>query len=292
MCAGAATRRYHLASLAAVGTTTVDFSTPDGGPPINLLEFDDDAWASVTNKDGTFSADCTGITSAKTDILQVVQAGRPGSGTVQRDVRENSRPHYWYFTFNNLDCITPYSITYTLTLKQADGSQLGYDEQGMPSIYGAFFFFMFVALLAHLYMHYGRHPRFGPLLVIVFTVALGTETVSTLLLTMDWAIASSDGAGAPWLTVIGELLHVRRVVGMRVGQYGVACGVWVVECASGTGCAVEVIDDNGAGAGRTAATARPHYASTLTHPQAPTRRSSRSSRRGPSPRWPPTAMAS
>lgn len=46
--------------------------------------------------------------------------------------------------------------SWTLELTQADGNQLGYDEIGMPSIYGVFWAFYALVLAAHVYYHYIR----------------------------------------------------------------------------------------------------------------------------------------
>ena len=218
-CGSRATPPIHRT---VVGTINIDYKV-SSGPAVTFLEFTDDAWSSVTKPDGTFSADCVGINNAAS-----IRTPLTSVSPIEIDVKESDRAHYWYFVLSAADCNAgPFSISYTLTVRQADGGQLSYDELGMPSIFGAFFFFMLVASAAHIYLHYIRRPRFGPLVVIVFTVAILSETLATMCLMTHWAVVSSDGVGAPWINVIGDLLLVTAsaatwiVAGLAANGYGI-----------------------------------------------------------------------
>jgi hypothetical protein len=134
----------------------------------------------------------------------------------------------WYFTMA-VDCSNKVQLdSYTLDLRLADGSQLGYDEIGMPAIYGVFWAIYLVGTLVHAYAHYWRAPRFAPLIVKFFTGSLALITVSFFCKMIDWATASSNGIGVPAMSLIGDLLRVVSLMALWVVCALTAVGFGVV----------------------------------------------------------------
>lgn len=132
----------------------------------------------------------------------------PGPQGIQ--VSQPSRPHMWYFTMAIAPgCTQNVELTsYTLELLQADGNQLGYDEIGMPAIYGVFWAIYMVIVLGHVYVHYYRSPRFAPVMVRWFTASLVCINLSYFCKMIDWTTASSNGIGVPAMSTIGDIFRL------------------------------------------------------------------------------------
>jgi hypothetical protein len=141
---------------------------------------------------------------------------------------ETLHPHMWYFTMA-VDCSQNVQLSsYTLDLRLADGSQLGYDEIGMPAIYGVFWAIYLVGTLAHAYVHYWRAPRFAPVLVKFFTGSLALITVSLFCKMIDWSTAASNGVGVPAMSMIGDLLRVASLMALWIVCALAASGYGIV----------------------------------------------------------------
>ena len=126
------------------------------------------------------------------------------------------------------------SADYTLTALQANGSQLSYEEQGLPAIYACFWVFMVLALGAHAYGHivaplpqgYPKGAR--PPLVVALLVALTLHATSDTFHLIEWAYVDITGKESGYfLAVMGGLL--------RLGA--LAC-IWVMAAFLATGYGV------------------------------------------------------
>ena len=123
------------------------------------------------------------------------------------------------------------SVDYTLTALQANGSQLSYEEQGLPAIYACFWVFMVLALGAHAYGHivaplpqgYPKGAR--PPLVVALLVALTLHATSNTFHLIEWSYVDITGMESGYfLAVMGGLL--------RLGA--LAC-IWVMAAFLATG---------------------------------------------------------
>jgi Rhodopsin-like GPCR transmembrane domain len=173
---------------------------------LSFYEFDDSDLAS------SYGKDCLSFISGATNNIALIAS--PNSyTTVTGTFIESIRPHYWYFYgANNVgtapgDCVPAASGEYILTVTQANGSQLGYDEIGMPAIYGVFWFFSFMILCFHLYGHYFRTPRFGPTIVICFTLVLFLHSGSTFCNLINWSVVQSSGKEVPFMEGVAAMLR-------------------------------------------------------------------------------------
>jgi hypothetical protein len=146
------------ASGAPVGTASLAFAYPGAGPGPGvpsavLYMFDDSLWSAVYPAQGC--AQATNQAPGATGFASLPLAPGAGGSPATELFVETARPHLWYFTLAAQDCTTPPLLSsYTLDLRLADGSQLGYDEIGMPAIYGAFLALNAAVLLAHALAHY------------------------------------------------------------------------------------------------------------------------------------------
>ena len=99
----------------------------------------------------------------------------PAQAPIVETFVEAARPHVWYFAAA-ADCVSaPQASSYTLDLRLADGSQLGYDELGMPAIYGCFLAINLALLAAH-----------------------GDASAQATVASNAAAARAGIGAGAPW----------------------------------------------------------------------------------------------
>jgi len=121
-----------------VGSATISYTYANGATSsAGVYMYDDELWAQVYP-----SLTCgQAITKWTPDTSGFgLIPMPPNSASQQIAVTESLRPHMWYFTMAIApDCSKNIELTsYTLELLQADGNQLGYDEIGMPAIFGVF----------------------------------------------------------------------------------------------------------------------------------------------------------
>jgi hypothetical protein len=166
------------------------------------VAFDDDDWGGIFSG----SVSCPAAVANPRMALTLAPNTSPATGTFY----ESSRPHFWFMALANVPQCSPnvYLDSYTLTLLQADGNQLSYDEIGVPSAYGVFWAIYAIGLGIHVYFHYIRRPRFAPLLVMLLTWSLVLETLSLLSHLIDWGTVASNGIGVPFFAVAGALLRI------------------------------------------------------------------------------------
>ncbi len=126
--------------------------------------------------------------------------------------------------------------TYTLTVTQANGSQLSWEEQGMPAIYASFFVLMGLALLAHVYGHiiaalppeYPTSKGFRPPMVNAVLVSLAFHTISNLFHLIEWSVVATTGMDSGlFLSVLGGLLRLLALATIWVMAAFVATGYGV-----------------------------------------------------------------
>jgi hypothetical protein len=187
---------------------------------VTLYEFDDTAWGSV------YPGPCTAQIAANAATATLYLS--PGTGlTLTQQVVETTRPHYWFYTMA-VDCSQGVALTgYTLTLTQADGNQLSYDQIGMPAINGCFWAVYLLGFLAHVWAHYLRQTKHYPLLVIFFTASLGLEMLSLFAHMIYWAGAQANGVGIPFFLGVGAFLRIvaSMALWMTCGLAAIGYGV-------------------------------------------------------------------
>ena len=166
------------------GSMVITYSTPQ--LTLNWLGYIDTTWAQVYGS----SLTCTNQQSLATSVL-------PLPAGVTRATQTISQPgtaHYWYFVMSNQPgCNNVQVSTYTVTFLQADGSQLSYDELGLPAVYAVSVGVYVLATAVHIYVHYFRRPRFAPTLVHLFTITLVAFTLSNLSELVQWTSVARTG---------------------------------------------------------------------------------------------------
>jgi hypothetical protein len=208
------------ASSAPVGTATLTYTLPGGAAPAaptTVYLYDDTIWGNVPQQGcvAATSAQNVGLTGFAT-MGPLVPAQTP----IVETFVEAARPHVWYFAAA-ADCVSaPQASSYTLDLRLADGSQLGYDELGMPAIYGCFLAINLALLAAHVFGHHFRHrfvggydaagaaPPVVPALARWYSASLALFCFSAFLHMIDWAQAAADGVGAPAAGFVADFVRI------------------------------------------------------------------------------------
>jgi len=167
---------------------------------VNFVAFDDSAWP----------AGCSD-SRAREDTPLIA-----GVSSVDFSVGGSSRPFYWFMLFSSSDPARPtgsscgdgVSTAYTVEATQADGSQLAYDEVGLPAVYGVFWVVSLAQLAFHCWRHYFRRPAFAPGLVRALTALLALHALSDVAHLIEWSEVARTGRGSAALAAIGGLLRL------------------------------------------------------------------------------------
>ena len=126
---------------------------------------------------------------------------------------------------------------YTLTATQASGSQLSYEEQGLPAIYACFWVFMALTAGAHVYGHIiaplpqgyptgakGMRPPLVTCLLAALTLHMASDTLHLI----EWAYVDVTGAESGlFLAVAGGLLRLAALAAVWVMAAFIATGYGV-----------------------------------------------------------------
>ncbi len=154
-------------------------------------------------------------------------------------VPARSRPYFYFASIGarilgaKPACSTPSSTAFTVTLKQANGDQLSYDEVGLPAVYAVFFVVAAVQLGAHVWKHYTREEQFAPLIVKLLTLMLIFHTISDFSHMVEWALVANTGKGSTFLAVTAALL---RLVGQST--------LWVLAALAAVGHGISSSESN------------------------------------------------
>lgn len=163
------------------GGTIAISGIDDSAAGVSFLAVDDIAWPA----DCTSSHSGVTVTELNPDAINSILAP------------PKSLPSFIYMALCSApgaSCATlPVSTHYLIDARQTDGSQLSYNEQGLPALYGVFFALAAAQLAFHVYTHYRRGARFAPGLVRAFTATLALHCMSDMLHMIDWAAVSSTG---------------------------------------------------------------------------------------------------
>jgi hypothetical protein len=139
----------------------------------------------------------------------------------------------WYFALTGCTptTSTPMTLGYTLTATQANGSQLSYEEQGLPAIYACFWIMMAGTVLAHAWAHFlaplpADYPKgVRPPLVIALTVALALHAVSDTFHLIEWAVVDQTGRDSGmFLAALGGLTRLFALSAIWVMMAFIATG--------------------------------------------------------------------
>ena len=183
---------------------------------------------------------CPGLGALPTNPI-IPENGSP----VSLSVGSGTPPHFYYYSVYNTACTTnpcPSAIgdTYTLTLKQADGSHLSYEEVGIPAVYGVFWAWTMCLAGAMVWALFfaakpATFPKELPLLTRVLLVTLVLHALSNLAHLIEWSYLSSTGkpSGA-FLAVVGGLLRLAAVAAGWVMAAVIASGYGVSTMSVGT----------------------------------------------------------
>lgn len=211
-----------------VGTATLTFTYADGSTvPASAFYFDDTVYSNIVSG-GCNAVLNNGFTSGFTSIPLPLPAPPAPNVPVVEQFAETIRPHVWYFTLAS-DCVNNPQITsYTLDLRQADGTLLGYDELGMPSIYAAFWILNLLILLPHALRHYfpvyfpailgklKNQKPFAPAMVRWLTLSLVLFSLSSMFHMIDWAQVASTGVGNTGCRLIADFLRIASLMALWV----------------------------------------------------------------------------
>lgn len=211
-----------------VGTATLTYTYSDGSTSqASAYYFDDTVYSSIVSG-GCNAVLNNAFTSGFTSLpLSIPSPPTPYSPVVEQ-FAETVRPHVWYFTIAS-DCINnPQISSYSLDLRQADGTLLGYDELGMPSIYAAFWILNLLILLPHILRHYfplyfpailekiKNQKPFAPAMVRWLTLSLILFSLSSMFHMIDWAQVSSTGVGNIGCRLIADFLRIASLMALWV----------------------------------------------------------------------------
>jgi hypothetical protein len=150
----------------------------------------------------------------------------------------------WVFALQSLPSSTdpagtpcpPLAADYTLTATQASGSQLSYEEQGLPAIYACFWVFMALTAGAHVYGHIiaplpqgyptgdkGMRPPLVTCLLAALTLHMASDTLHLI----EWAYVDVTGAESGlFLAVAGGLLRLAELAAIWVMAAFIATGAY------------------------------------------------------------------
>lgn len=142
------------------------------------------------------------------------------------------------FDGNVLACQTPTSSsTYTLVLKQGSGSQLSYEEQGLPAIYAVFWIFMGATMALHIYGHMvgpkpSNYPKVRPRLVDALVALLALHAFSNTLHLIEWGVVDQTGKDSGlFLAAVGGLFRLAAL-----------CALWVMAAFIATGYGISTMN--------------------------------------------------
>lgn len=200
-----------------MGSAAIGYNTQQANTV--LLAYDDTAWAGVYGS-GLSCADAISVATQQLD-LDVAHK------SITVDFTESASPHYWYFTLINRDCSPVTMAWYSMTFTQANGSLLSYDQLGLPAIFSCFFALFLAGTLFHLYWHYLRHPRFGPLVVMLLSLSLLCMTLTTLCGIVEWGTVATSGVSSGGWLLAHYLFRVASVMCLWTMVALVACGYGV-----------------------------------------------------------------
>lgn len=132
------------------------------------------------------------------------------------------------------DCSTDIEIDgYTLTFLN-DGSQLGYDEIGVPTMYAVALGIWIVALVVAVREIF-CHAPFAPRTLAGFFCALILQILASLFLLIHWQVYASDGNGSDFIEGVGRFCHVASQSLLWLVAAFIACGALRVRFGSGSG---------------------------------------------------------
>ena len=178
---------------------------------------------------------------ATPDLVSSLLSPTP-TGSATQTIPFSSDNKVWTFALTGgsanlgsiLACQTPLSTDYTLTARQANGSQLSYEEQGLPAIYACFWVFMALAVGAHAYGHYiaplpqGYPKGQRPPLVSAVLASLALHAGSDFFHLVEWSYVDITGAESGYfLAVVGGLLRLGALVCIWVTAAFIATGYGV-----------------------------------------------------------------
>jgi len=140
------------------------------------------------------------------------------------------RPHIWYVVLLNCPVGTnktseKLDITYTIHFINQDGTEVGFDEQGMLALNVFYFIVFFLVGACHglgvffLYRKGVAHP-----IVLILAATIGLIVLSLFFVMIHWAVYYSDGVGANGCRVFGQLL---------MGIANVVFAILLISIASG-----------------------------------------------------------
>jgi len=122
------------------------------------------------------------------------------------------RPHIWYFML--LNCPSEDSgktevldITYELHFVNVDGSEVGYDEQGLLALNIVYLiFFAIVGAFHGVAVYFLFHKGVAHPIVFILAGVIGFIVLSLFFVTIHWGVYANNGYGANGCRVFGQLL--------------------------------------------------------------------------------------
>eukprot|EP00294_Goniomonas_avonlea_P008813 CAMPEP_0114555438 /NCGR_PEP_ID=MMETSP0114-20121206/8749_1 /TAXON_ID=31324 /ORGANISM="Goniomonas sp, Strain m" /LENGTH=414 /DNA_ID=CAMNT_0001740563 /DNA_START=125 /DNA_END=1369 /DNA_ORIENTATION=- len=180
-----------------VGQSSINI-VANGDSNVQFALFDDQktSWPTVES-----TPNCTDQLAARRPLGPAplnLPLNTPGEAT-EKYVR------WWYFTFIN--CGGPVTVSdYTLTLINSNGSQLSYQQQGLPELFCVFFVFLLVASLG-LFTPFGRkYLQYS--MSSFFVTALVLEMFSRMFLMTNYYTIKNSGREVNVSLGLGYLLDL------------------------------------------------------------------------------------
>ncbi len=205
-----------------------------GGQTLYLGEFSETVWNGVTNRQ------CNNPIS---DLIPPTSI-QPGT----HDIPVPAPNAMVFFSLQTVPFPSPQNppspcqpasspSTYTLVLKQGSGSQLSYEEQGLPAIYAVFWIFMGATLALHIYGHMvgpkpSNYPKVRPRLVDALAALLALHAVSNTLHLIEWGVVDQTGKDSGmFLAAVGGLFRLAAL-----------CALWVMAAFIATGYGISTMN--------------------------------------------------
>ena len=123
------------------------------------------------------------------------------------------RPHIWYVVLVNCpnaetNEFEEVAMDYYLHFVNIDGTEVGFDEEGMLplNVFYMIFFFVFGGAMAYMVIYYRNRNALHP---IIFILACGVAlmALSTFLIMIHWAAYANNGTGVLFCKITGQLFN-------------------------------------------------------------------------------------
>jgi len=191
-----------------VGTVEMNVTTESSDLVIYLFDDQLSSWPAVQAEDMTCEAASKQSPDGAARYRASVNVAQGASGfSWSESIEDKLRPRFWYAVLASRTCQSLVSASdYAFEFRQADGSQLSYDETGLPT-FRLIMLFVWGAMTAlHVAVTYAYSP-WKPAQLRWLTVPMAMEVLAQTLLTAHWMTKEGNGVGSPGSEAVSRGLH-------------------------------------------------------------------------------------